>query len=353
MSERLGGCSDYRTNIVKTGVISMRRRFSARNLVFSAAVFRGNSYSFALVNVATLKTMFRITGASVYKVIKEYGMMTVGIMLYAFAYVGIIIPAGGVGGGASGLALLIYYATGGDGGGIPMGVSFFVINAVLILAAVFIIGAHFGIKTIYCIIVISLTMGFIQGFFPPDLLGLADDKLLSAILGGAVSGIGVSMCLMQGGSTGGSDIAAMIINKYRNISYGKVYVAWDFTVIGCSIFIFHNIAAVIYGYVLVVTFSYTVDMILAGNRQSQQLLIMSHRHDEIADMIVNSMHRGVTILDGTGWYTKKPVKVVLVVCRKTEANMLLKSVKAIDPQAFITMGSVMGVYGEGFDKLKK
>lgn len=279
--------------------------------------------------------------------------MTLGVMLYAFSWVSIIIPSDGVGGGASGIALLIYYATGGIEGGVPIGISFFILNAILLVAAVIIIGAKFGIKTIYCIFVTSISMSVMQQWIPADLLGLADDKLLSAILGGSCAGMGISMVLMQGGSTGGTDILAMIINKYRNISYGKVIMVADFVIIGCSYFIFKDLPTIIYGYVLTGAFSVTADWMLAGNKQSAQIFINSPKYAEIAEMITEVMHRGVTVLDGTGWYSKKPSKIILVACRKAESNLLLQRVKEIDPDAFITMGSVMGVYGKGFDTFRK
>lgn len=297
--------------------------------------------------------MLHISRKTIFTIIKEYGMMAIGIMIYSFAWVTIIIPADGIGGGATGLASLIYYATGGADGGLSIGIGVFLINAILLVAGVITLGAKFGAKTIYSIIVLALSMGFMQDLVPGSLLGLGGDKLLSAVLGGAVAGIGVSICLMQGGSTGGSDIVAMIVGKFYNISYGRVVTVVDFLIIGGSYFIFDNIATVIYGYILTATFGYTADAVLAGNRQSSQIFIMSRRHEEIADRISNNLHRGVTMLDGTGWYTKKPVTVLMVVCRKTEANMILKMIRECDPNAFITMGNVMGVYGEGFEKLKK
>lgn len=294
-----------------------------------------------------------ITKQSAIKTSKEWIIMTLGVFIYAFSWVGIIIPAEGVGGGASGMALLIYYATGGATGGIPIGVSYFVINAILLTLAFFILGAKFGVKTIYSIILVSVSMTFMQGLVPENLLGLANDKLLSAILGGAVAGFGISLVLTQGGSTGGSDIIAMIINKYRNVSYGKVILATDFIIIGCSYFVFGNLPTIIYGYVLTAVFSVTADMMLAGNKQSAQIFIMSPKYQEIADVITQTMGRGVTLLDGTGWYTKKESKVLMIAVRKNEANHLLQQIKAIDPKAFITVGSVMGVYGEGFDTYRK
>lgn len=285
--------------------------------------------------------------------IKEYALISFGLVLYSFTWAGIIIPADFVGGGMSGLALLVYYATGGVGSGIPIGFTFFFGNAILLLIATFTIGVRFGAKTIYAIVFISFSMGLIQQWVPADLLGLAGDKLLSAILGGAVAGIGVSICFAQGGSTGGTDIVALIINKYRNISYGKILIFCDFIIIGSSLFVLQNIPAMIYGYVFVGVFGYTIDAVLAGNRQSSQILIVSKQHDLIASRISTDLRRGVTILNGSGWYTKEPQQIVMVVCRKNETSTMFRIIKECDPNAFITVGSVMGVYGLGFESLKK
>ena len=260
-----------------------------------------------------------ISKGSVRQTVKEWTIITLGVLLYSFAWVSIILPADGMGGGATGIAMLVYYATGGIDGGVPIGISYFVVNAILITAAVFIIGAKFGIKTIYSIILMSIAMSVMQAVIPNNILGLANDKLLSALLGGGVAGLGISLVLMQGGSTGGSDIIAMIINKY----------------------------------VLTATFSVTADVMLAGNKQSAQIFVMSEHYKEIADLITNDFHRGVTLLDGTGWYTKKPTKVIMVMVRKNESTYMLSKIKALDSKAFITMGSVMGVYGEGFDTFRK
>lgn len=285
--------------------------------------------------------------------VKEYALISLGLLLYSFTWTGIIIPADFVGGGVSGLAMLVYYSTGGTSGGVPIGYTFFIINALLLIASAFIIGVRFGAKTIYAIVFISFSMGLMQEWVPDNILGLAEDKLLSAILGGAVAGIGVSICFTQGGSTGGTDIIAMIINKYHNVSYGKVVVLCDMFIIGSSWFVFNNITAVIYGYVLVGVFGYTIDAVLAGNRQSSQILIVSRNHEQIASRISTEVKRGVTILDGTGWYTKEPLKVVMVVCRKNETSNMFRIIKECDPNAFITVGSVMGVYGLGFESLRK
>ena len=287
------------------------------------------------------------------KIFKEYGLISIGGLMYSFAWTSILIPAGVMGGGLNGIGLLIYYATGGTDGGIPLGVTFLVLNAVLVGVASLLISLKFGAKTIYAIGFISVAMAVMQQAVPGNVLGLADDKLLSAILGGALAGAGISICFTQGGSTGGTDIIALIINKYKTVSYGKVLMLCDLIIIGCSLFIFKNITSVIYGYVMVAVFGYTIDAVMAGNRQSAQILIVSPKYDQIAERIFSEMHRGVTLLDGEGWYTKTPTKVVMVVCRKNETGILFRVIKEVDKHAFMTFGSVMGVYGLGFEALKK
>ena len=183
----------------------------------------------------------------------------------------------------------------------------FLINGVLLLVAGFIIGWNFGVKTVFCVCVISLGLNFWQSVLPEgDFLHL--ERILSVILGGILAGIGVAICFMQGGSTGGTDIAAMIINRYRTISYGKIVIYSDFVIIGSSMLVGFHIDTVIYGYVMTAVFGYTVDMIMAGNQQSSQVFIVTHDYEKMAQAIVDNIHRGVTLIDSQGWYTKKGVE---------------------------------------------
>ena len=192
-----------------------------------------------------------------------------------------------------------------------------------------------------------------QGVIPNNILGLSEDKLLSVLLGGALAGGGIGICFTQGGSTGGTDIIAMIINKYKTISYGRIIMLCDLLIIGCSFFIFKDIATVIYGGVMVAVNGYTIDAVVAGNRQSAQIMIISSRYREIAESISTEMRRGVTLIDGEKWFTHEPTKVVMVVCRRYETGVLFKLIKRVDSEAFITYANVMGVYGRGFEPLKK
>ncbi len=280
--------------------------------------------------------------------------MALGCAGYAFAWSSIISPAGVIGGGASGLALVIEHATKGSAllpDGLPMGTGFFIINAILITVAMLTVGVKFGAKTIYCIVMISVFLDLFGSLLSGDILGIADDKMLSTILGAVVAGAGVSLSFHEGGSTGGTDIVWMIINHFKKVSYGKVLMMVDFFIIGGSYLVYGSISTIIYGFVMVTVFGYTVDMIMAGNKQSSQIFIFSKNYQAIADKITSTLHRGVTIFDGVGAYTGNPSKMMIVICRKFETDIILKMVREEDPNAFLSVGTVMGVYGEGFEAL--
>ena len=305
--------------------------------------------------------------------LKEYTLMALGMFLYSFGWICCILPANAAGGGATGLSLLLYHLT---GGAISIGTMVLIINIILLIIAGFIVGWNFGVKTIYCVVVMSVIMHFLQIWFTTpegwvaqiitardaltvpngtivDLFNL-NNRLLSAILGGICSGVGVAMCFQQGGSTGGSDIVVMIVNKFYTISYGKFIRYTDGVIISSALFLPDvGIDGVIYGFVMVAVFSYTVDMILSGNQQSSQIFIISKDYKAMADAINQEAKRGATVIDAMGWYSKENSKVVMCVCRKRDLAMVLKVVRNVDPEAFITIGSVMGVYGKGFEALNK
>ena len=210
-------------------------------------------------------------------------------------------------------------------------------------------------------------MNVMQAVIPEDIVTiLATDngKLMSTIMGGILAGAGMGMTMSQGGSTGGTDIIALIVNKYRNVSPGRMILFMDVAIILSSLLVpsytsdgtlmpwADKITTVVYGFILVVIVSTVLDLYLSGSRQSVQLFILSQKFDQIADAITNDLHRGVTVLDGKGWYTKNDVKVVMVITRKTDLNVLLKYINAIDSNAFVSVSSVTGVYGKGFDTIK-
>ena len=286
--------------------------------------------------------------------VKEYLLMALGMFTYAFGWIGCILPAHGVGGGAAGFSMILCHALSEFlGVNIQIGTMVFIINGILLLLGGFIVGWNFGIRTIFCIFAISLSMNFWQTTLEGHYIFDGLENFLVVILGGIIAGIGIALCFLQGGSSGGTDIVAMIINKYRTISYGRILILCDFLIIGSSLLVGYHLDAVIYGYVMTGVVGYTVDMIMAGNQQSSQVLIITPDYERMATAIVNDAHRGVTLLDSVGGYSHRPSKVVMVVCRKRETSQILNLVKRIDPEAFISVGSVMGVYGKGFDALTK
>lgn len=278
------------------------------------------------------------------RMLKEYFIITFGLLMFTAGWVLFLIPAEITGGGISGVAAVVYFAT-----KIPVSLTFLAINAVLVLVAIKILGANFGVKTIYSIAVLTGFFALFQNILKEPLV---NDTFLSAILGGMSCGVGLGIVFSRGGSTGGTDIFAMIVNKYRNISPGRIILLCDVVIIASSYIVFQSPEKLVYGYVSMWVVSYSLDSFLSGANRSAQMFIVSKNYEEIADYINNQAIRGVTLLDGSGWYTKEQTKIIMSVVRKKETSAIFREIKRIDPNAFISMGSVMGVYGQGFEKLK-
>ena len=279
----------------------------------------------------------------VLSVVNDYLIITLGLLCYTAGWCIFVIPNGMVGGGVSGIGAIVQYAT---NGAIPVSYTFFFVNLILLIIGIKVLGKAFGVKTVYAVVVTSLLFRILPDVIPQtfiDELAVANGKLLCALIGGAMSGLGIGLAFSRGGSTAGTDVIALIISKYRNIPPGRIILLCDIFIVGSSIFLPSDlnfgarIAGIMYGYLVVASCSYVV----------------SKQYQQIADMISGTMGRGVTVLDAEGWYTKQSEKVLLVMVRKVEANYLLSMIKQIDRQAFISMGSVMGVYGRGFDAIKE
>ncbi|MCC8145774.1 MAG: YitT family protein [Bacteroidales bacterium] len=276
---------------------------------------------------------------------KDYFFILIGLFLYAFGWTGFFLPSGITTGGVTGIAAIIYFAS-----DIPVGISYFCINAVLLLLSIKVFGFKFSVKTIINVFILTFLLSYFQTIFKEPLV--KNEPFMNCILGGVLCGTGVGLVFNFKGSTGGTDILALIINKYRNISVGKSMLLCDVLIISSSYLIFESIEKIVYGLVAMAVVSYTIDLVLNGARQSVQFFIFSEKYAEIADTIMEEVDRGCTILDGTGWYTKKAVKVVVVMAKKTESVHIFRIVNRIDPKAFISQASVRGVYGEGFDQIK-
>lgn len=308
--------------------------------------------------MATLKTTIGHT-------IRDYAMVTLGIMLFVLGWSIFLVPNNLVGGGVTGVSAILQYATHGV---IKIGYSYFVVNAALIIAAMFVLGFGFGWKTIYATILASIGLNLFQDLIPADFIqaiALDNGKLMSTIMGGIMVGVGIGFTMIAGGSTGGTDIIALMVNKYRNVSPGRLILYMDVVIILSSLLVpsytpdgeelpfVEKLTNVVYGFILITINSTVLDLVISGSRQSVQLFILSKHYAEIADSITKDLHRGVTVLDGKGWYTKENTEVLMVLTRKTDLNILLRYIKAIDPDAFLSVTSVTGVYGKGFDAIKK
>lgn len=296
------------------------------------------------------------------RTVKEYVLITAGLLSYVLGWAVFLIPNNLVGGGVSGLSAIIYYAT-----GIHMGYSYFVINLILLLVGFKILGTGFGNKTIYAIIFASVMLNVLPPLIPEYIkseLAVSNGKLLCTIIGGILSGVGIGVSISYGGSTGGTDIIALIVGKFRNISPGKLILAMDVVIILSSMLFPsytssgelvpfpEKLATSVYGLIMITVSGYAVDLYLSGSKQSVQVFIFSKKYAEIADSIVGEMKRGVTIIHAEGWYTKEESEVIMVMTRKTDLNLLLRYIKSIDPDAFLSVTNVMGVFGKGFDSIK-
>ena len=300
----------------------------------------------------------------VFLFIKEYFLITLGILTYVLGWTIFLVPNNLIGGGVTGIASIIQYASGGV---IKIGYSYFAINAILLVAALFLLGRSFGAKTVYAIILASIGLNVFQTVIPQDLvqnLAVDNGKLMCVIMGGILAGVGIGITITQGGSTGGTDIIALIVNKYRNVSPGRMILSLDVVIILSSLLVpsytpdgalvpfTEKVVTVVYGLILITICSTVLDIYLSGSKQSVQVFILSHKYEEIADAITKDLHRGVTALDGKGWYTQNHTQVLMVLTKKTDLKILLKMVKSIDPDAFLSVSSVTGVYGKGFETIK-
>ncbi|HKL72519.1 MAG TPA: YitT family protein [Marinilabiliaceae bacterium] len=275
---------------------------------------------------------------------QSWFFLTVGLAICAIGWAGFIIPAQIIGGGATGIATALYFSL-----GFNIGLTVLILNAVLILIAIKFVGASFGVRTIYGVALFSGFLSIIGHFVQEPLVA---ERFMSILTGSILAGVGASIVFINGGSTGGTDIIAMVIRKYRNVTLGRLLLYIDTVIISSSFIIFHSIENMVYGLVTMAIFAYTVDVVISGTKQTVQIFVFSKKYQELSQHIIHKARRGVTLLQGQGGYSGEEVKVLMVIARKNDSVALLKLIKSIDPDAFITMGNVMGVYGQGFDTIR-
>ena len=291
--------------------------------------------------------------------LKDYIIIIIGLMLYGIGFTAFILPHEIVIGGLSGVGTLVYFAT---GGAVSVAVTQYACNLLLLSFAFKIVGKTFVWRTIFGATIISLAIGVFENFFMGLEHPLIVDMSMSAILGAIICGIGIGLVFVHNGSSGGTDIVAAMVSKVSNVSIGRTMIFCDMLIVTSSIFLpfegdwnerlAQRVPLIVYGWVVTFIIAYMTDMVINTNRQATQFIIFSKKWQEIADMINYEAHRGVTVMDGEGWYTKQEVKMLMVWCRKIESVTIFRIVKSIDENAFITQSNVNGVYGKGFDTMR-
>lgn len=276
---------------------------------------------------------------------KDYLMIIIGTFMYSVGITQFIMPHKFVTGGLAGVGVLLNYAF-----SMPVSVTILLINVVLIIIAWRILGSQFLAKTIFGVIFLSSFIGLFEAL-SLDVI-MQSEPLIAGMIGAIMCGVGIGLVFSVNGSTGGTDVIIMVVNKYRNFTPGKTMLVIDVLIVSASFIIFQSIETIIYGFIIIAIMTTTIDYIINGVRQSVQFFIFSREFEQIATEINKQLHRGCTVLDGVGWYTKEPLKVLVVIARRTESVSIFRIVKGVDPQAFISQTSVIGVYGEGFDKIR-
>ena len=287
---------------------------------------------------------------SAFQEIKDYLLITFGLFLYSFGLTYFMLPYEITTGGVAGVGSIIYYAT-----GFEVQNTYLIVNAALLIAAIKVLGWKFCFRTIYAVLVLTAFIWAMQRIAEGDngVLPRAcnDQTFMACIIGACLEGSGLAICFLSNGSTGGTDIIAAIVNKYKNMSLGSIIMLCDVFIISSCYFVFHDWQRVVFGVATLIVSSVTLDFVVNKQRQSVQFMIFSRNYRKIADAI-NATGRGVTVLDGTGWYTRTERKVIVVLVKKRESINIFRMIKSIDPYAFVSMGNVQGVYGEGFDPIK-
>ncbi|MDE6340420.1 MAG: YitT family protein [Muribaculaceae bacterium] len=290
---------------------------------------------------------------------KDYVVIILSLMLYSFAFCAFILPHEIVIGGVAGIGTLVFFGTHGT---IPVAVTSYAVNLILLAMAFKIVGKTFVLRTIFGVTIVAGSIGLFEQIFMNIGHPLVPDTVMSVALGGILCGVGIGTCFIHNGSSGGTDIVAAMVAAKSNVSIGRTMIFTDMIIVSMSILLPYSgtfgeriearVPTIVYGLMVTAIVAYVADMIINTNRQATQFIIFSPKWREIADRINSEAHRGVTVLDGQGWYTKHEVKMLLVWCRKIESVTIFRIVKSIDETAFVTQGAVNGVYGKGFDSVK-
>ena len=279
---------------------------------------------------------------------KDMFFITFGILMYAFGYTAFILPEHVVMGGVAGISALLFYAF-----KLPPGIAIWVLNLTMLVIAYRALSKQFVIRTVIGVTILSSLVGVLQPLFEQyPVITPGEDKFMHVLIGGALGGAGLGIVFSHNGSTGGTDIIVALLNKYTRMSFGRAMQTCDICIICSSYFLFHSLETIVYGVAFTLIASFVCDYVVNGTRQTVQFIIISKKYDAIADTINNSGHRGVTLIKGTGWYSKSDVQILIVLARKYESQDVFNLIKRIDPMAMVSQSFCQGVFGSGFDTIK-
>lgn len=284
--------------------------------------------------------------------LKELLMIIICTIPYAFGVNQLLVPHSVVGGGVTGLCEIIYFATNAY---IPIWLSSAVLNLTLLIVAALTVGWRYALRTLWGVLWLTIWLRVI----PIATVPLLTDPFMAVVIGGLFTGCFLGVCFLNNGSTGGTDIVAMIVNKYHHLPMGRVLMMTDLVVISSAFFLptiqaegmQGAIEKILFGLTYTFMLSTAVDWVMNRMRQSVQFMIFTQKPDEIAEAILTQAHRGCTFLEAQGGYNKQPMKVVTTIARAHESATIFRLVRAIDPNAFVSQSQVRGVFGQGFDPM--
>lgn len=291
-------------------------------------------------------TTTELSKRPLFREVQDYIFVCVGMFSYAIGWNIFLLPNNVTASGLPGISSIIYWAT-----GCPVQIPYSLMNGLLLVAALKLLGTKFCVKTIFAVIVLTLLTSLFS-HYTNDIHLLADQPLWAAFLGAVFCGCGIGLGFSSGGSTGGTDIVAAIVNKYRDISLGRVIMICDLFIISSSYFVVHDWEKVLYGYVVLYVQAFCIDQVVNNRRRSVQFFIISKHYQEIGHRINLEMHRGCTVVDASGFYSGQSVNMLFVLAKQRESQAIFRLIEEVDPQAFVSQSAVIGVYGEGFDEMK-
>jgi uncharacterized membrane-anchored protein YitT (DUF2179 family) len=293
-----------------------------------------------------------IHNARIWEFVKDFLTINLGMAIYALGWAAFLLPYHITTGGMVGMFAILYYVT-----GFPISMAVLLANVLLLAVAYKPLGWQFVLKSAYAVLALSTFLSLGQQMMTGDdgqliqLMGEGQDSM-ACVLGAILNGVGVGTVLLSGGSTGGWDIVATLVNKYRNISLGRVMLYLDLLVIASCLPIFHDWRMVVFGYVTLAIYTYVVDLLINSTRQDTQFIIFTHRYKEISERIIHETSHSVTCLNGEGYYSHQDIKVLITIVHKREQVKILRMIHETDPTAFVSQSRVEGVYGNGFNAIK-